>query len=1004
MIPFVSPPEGVIPGMANWYASVCTQCSAGCGIHVKVLEGRAKKIEGNPSHPVSQGKLCARGQAGLQSLYNPDRLTSPMLKENGKFKKVSWSSAENILAEKLKDLLGKNLGDRMVFITEPLRSSLGKLVSDFAGRFGSDNIISYEYFSDESLAQANEICFGYKEVPHYDIENSRYVLSIGTDFLDTWTSPVKHSVSYGKMRDKSMGIEGDRGWLTQFESRLSLTGASADEWSPIKPETEGLLALSIAHVIVKENLSSVKELGEWQKFLSEYTPEKVSSISGLSKEKIEEVARNFAKTKPSVAIVGSFASNGKNGLANSIAGNVLNHLVGAVNQNGGVKFPQSSSLASSIPANASYSKLKNLSDKMSGGGIEVALVYNANPLFYMPAASNFQENFKKVPFIVSFSSFLDDTTSEANLILPDSNYLESWSDYIPLVDNGRKTVGLIQPIVNKLYDTKQVGDTLISVAKKVGGSLSSKINWPDYLSFLKSSWQTIYTEAKGKGNFKKFWEKSLQNGGWWETQESTKPVKQLPKPSTLPKPSFGEEESTEHNFHLYPYPSHGLYDGKGANLPWMQQLPEPLVTGTWGTWAEINPETAKELNVSEGGYLEIESEAGKISLPAFVFPAIEPETIAIPVGQGHKEYGRYAKNRGVNPLSIINDSTIENSEHLAWCATKVKVSKGDMSMAIAKTDPGSVLPGIENGVRELDRELVQWISPKEAEESKKLKLRKQLKPIEAIADLEKFKEPTTPPIPIIGLKPRRYPHKYRWGMVIDLDKCTGCSACMVACYAENNMPIVDEVEMRKFRHKNWIRIDRYWEGEYPKVRAKMLPVNCYQCGKAPCEPACLVYAAFRTSDGLNGQVYQRCVGTRYCNVACPYRSRLFNWSIPKWPKPLDQQLNPELSVRPSGVTDKCTFCANRIRAAKERALDENRKVKDGEIQTACAQTCPSGAIVFGDLLDHNSMVSKLSTDPRRYRVLEELGTEPGVIFLKAVREGAEEKKPGEEHGGEKEEA
>lgn len=988
LIPYVIPPDGVVPGVPNWYASVCRQCNAGCGISVKVREGRAIKIEGNDKHPVNKGKICARGQAGVQVLYNPDRVKGPMIKENGKFREASWNEALTLVTSKLKSAQASG-ADKIVYVGDPQRGSLGNLLKGFFDHFGSDNIYFYDYFDDKTVAQANNLAFGYDGIPDYDINNARFIVSLGANFLESWASPVKHSVSYGDMRDITTGNEDDRGWLVQFEPRLSVTGSSADEWYPIKPHTEGLIALAMAHTIVNEDLydkSLEPEIAGWEKALADYTPSKIAKKAGLkSIKKLNEVARGLAEAgSQAIAIAGGSATAQENGLFNALAASVLNYLVGSVTKEGGLRFPAPSDL-NTIKQTASYDQMKTLVDKIGSGQVEIAFVHNTNPAFTLPASLNLGQKFTEISFKVSFSHFIDETSALADVILPDSTYLESWGDHIPLIDNGRKSIGLMQPAVDRLFNTRMLGDTIILLAKRMGGKMAAQFNYPNFRTYLKNSWNGLYEAAKGSGQTKAsaflgFWYTSVKRGGFWYNTESYLPASKKPSPALLTKPKNTKIEGEK--FALQPYPSAGAYDGRGANQPWLQQLPEPLVTATWHTWAEINPETAKELGVEEGDIIEISSRKGEIKLPAYLFPAIEPKTIAVPVGRGHKEYGRYAKGYGKNILEVLEDIT-NSAGSLAWAATKVTVEKGNGSESIVKTEPEKLWPTEEAGLREHERELIQWIDPEEYKEISE----HNLEPIEALPNYR-----------------RKDKKGYRWGMVIDLDKCTGCSACMVACYAENNLPIINDKQLLKNRHKNWIRVDRYWEGEYPNVRAKVMPANCYQCGKATCEPVCPVYAAFHTKDSLNGQVYQRCVGTRYCNVACPYRVRLFNWFRPEWPEPLTHQLNPEISVRSAGITEKCTFCVQRIRMAKDKAKDELRLdkdgepvLRDGEITPACAQTCPSGAITFGDLLDKNSKVSKLTSNPRRYRVLEELDIEPAVVYLKAVRKGAvEHKKENEE--------
>jgi len=995
LIPFVIPPDDVVPGLPNWYSTVCRQCPAGCGIQVKIREGRAKKIEGNPSFPINYGRVCARGQAGLQVLYNPDRIKRPLVKRGNGFKNTSWKRAVPAVAEKLRKIREEGNGSKVVFLTQSLRGNLGKLISTCMERYGSNNLLSYELLNDQALSTANELCFGYKGIPDYDLDNAKYILSFGAGFLDTWISPVRYSVGYGNFRDRPFD---KRGHLVHFEPRLSLTGASADEWFPIKPESEGVIALGIAHAIVEEGLYQPGLIGEearsWKDVLSEYDPQTVASRTGLSAKEITRIAKEFALSGPSLAIAGGSAAAQVNGVFNAVASNVLNYLVGSVGIEGGLKFSVPSFFGDTLEKSISYGGMLDLTKRMEKGEVSAVLMHNVNPVFTMPKNTRFEKALENVPFIVSFSSFIDESTKHADFILPDHTFLESWGDYIPLVDTGRRTVGVLQPVVKPYYDTRALGDVILSLVKMVGEDLSQAFPWKTFKDYLKDSWKIFYDESRIRGeiqedSFENFWEKVLAKGGWWGEEKQYLPSPATPRPEVLSRVPRDAESESKGKFHLYLYPSHARYDGRGANQPWLQQLPEPLVTATWGTWVEISPELAAKMEIVEGDLLEIDAPTGKIEVPAYIYPGIGDEVVAIAIGQGHTSYGRYAAGTGVNPLEIVNPKAEALSGALAWASTKVNISKTGTHEKVLKTDPDKAQPGLEKGLRELDREIVQWIEPEKAEEVEGEKL----EAIKALPTRDLKKGPHF--LSGLGLDKYRqskyHKYKYRWGMVIDLDKCTGCEACMVACYAENNLPIVEPLEMSRRRHKNWIRVDRYWEGEYPEIVAKVQPRPCYHCGNAPCEPVCPVYAAFHSVDGLNGQVYQRCIGTRFCNVGCPYRVRLFNWFAPKWPKPLDEQLNTDISVRPVSITDKCTFCVQRLRAAKDIAKDEGRLVRDGEAQPACVQTCPSGAMVFGNLMDSESQVSKLTRNPRRYRVLEELNTESAVIYLKAIRKSPEHK-------------
>jgi len=374
----------------------------------------------------------------------------------------------------------------------------------------------------------------------------------------------------------------------------------------------------------------------------------------------------------------------------------------------------------------------------------------------------------------------------------------------------------------------------------------------------------------------------------------------------------------------------------------------------WNNWLEIHPTTAETLGIGESDLLRVTSEHGSFELPAHLNEELHPEAVAVPLGQGHTAYGRYAEGKGANPLAALPPQAQPGTGARIWSGVRVRLEKLAINRRLAKT---------QHEDRQHGRGFAQVV------------------PLAALTGGEKMEKKE------VHLPKIYAPHEHkdhRWGLVVDHNKCVGCNACVAACYAENNIPIVGPEQVDRGRHMAWIRVERYYEpgGEYPEAR--FLVMLCQQCDQAPCESVCPVYATYHNPEGLNVQVYNRCVGTRYCSNNCPYKVRRFNWQDHNWPAPLDLQLNPDVSVRSKGVMEKCTFCVQRIREGKDRAKDEKRKVRDGEIIPACAQTCPANAITFGDLKDPESRVSKLAKDARHYRVLEDLNTEPAVTYLKRV--------------------
>jgi molybdopterin-containing oxidoreductase family iron-sulfur binding subunit len=592
--------------------------------------------------------------------------------------------------------------------------------------------------------------------------------------------------------------------------------------------------------------------------------------------------------------------------------------------------------------------MRNLLEAMEAGEVLVLLLGQVNPVFTLPEGERFRKALDKIPLVVSFSSFLDESANAANLILPDHTFLESWGDYEPW----EGVHGLQQPAMRPLYDTRAIGDILLSVAKRIG--LQQRFPWGDFYTYLRQEWKGLHQGLNRAEDFETFWAGSLQHGGLFQIAPP-RPVRLNPEalPRRFTPPTFvGEADGLT----LMLYPSPVYYDGRMANRPWLQELPDALTQIVWDSWLEIHPADAKPLEVKEGDLLRIESPFAHVELPAHLSTGVRPGTLAVPVGQGHTTFGRYANGRGANPIPLLPPDPEGASGGLPWNATRVTITPTGQRHPLVTTT-GSDRPH--------DREIIQTIP---------------------LATLQSGGHPKAHPH-FLQMYPA-HPHPdHRWGMTIDLNACIGCGACVTACYAENNIAVMGKKQVAKGREMSWIRIERVNEGTPGHPEHRFIPMLCQHCDNAPCEPVSPVYATYHNPGGLNVQVYNRCVGTRYCSNNCPYKVRRFNWFMAEWPEPLHMQLNPDVTVRTMGVMEKCTFCVQRIQAGKLTAKAEERPVRDGEIVPACAQTCPTRAIVFGNLKDADSEVSKLSKGPSRYRVLEYLNTQPAITYLKKITAG-----------------
>ena len=953
LVPYLVQSEDQVPGVATWYASTCTECSAGCGLHVKTREGRAIKLEGNPAHPVNRGRLCAQGQSALQALYNPARLAGPVARQaDGTFTPVTWDDAIATLAQKLQGAAGK-----IAVISGAGRGTFTEFLAAWTAKQGGA-LVRYQPFSPDPVRAANQRIFGTAELPQYDLGRARYILSFGADFLDGWISPVEQQLGFAAAHGSADGTMAKH---VNFAQRMSLTGMNADEWHQPRPGSEAVVALAMTQVLLTERSGNPADANALRGTLADYTPERAQQESGVGAEVIRRIAREFASAEPSLALAGGIPAQHRGAVDLCAAVNLLNYVAGNVGQT--VRF------GADLDSGDGYGALLSLVERFDRGEVQVALVHEANPAYAIPQSSNFTAAFQKVGFRVSTSLWLDETARLCDLVLPNHHALERWDDARPR----RGVSGLLQPVMEPVFGTMATGDLLLKVSQKAGGVLAefSAASWETH---LKSQWSRAVAGEDG-------WRAALQRGGLYGETPVT-PVRLASTASTISATAAAfDGPDGDDTFFFAPVPSL-LGDGRFANRPWLLELSDPVTKITWHSWAELHPETAARFDLREGEIVRLESPHGAVEVPVYVYPGIHPEVIAVPLGHGHTSFGDFGKGRGVNALDLLGAK--DGQGFLPYQSTRVRLVKTHRWQAVAKTE-GTVRQlgrGIADAmtVDQATRGLSPALAAKEhGHEAHEVNTEREVEAIEGwrASQLEKRKH---------GAYATEQP---MWGMVIDLARCTGCSACVTACYAENNIPWVGESEVVRGREMTWMRIERYWEGGEggEPLEARFVPMLCQHCDAAPCEPVCPVYAAYHTADGLNGQVYNRCVGTRYCANNCPYKVRYFNWyayNKKAFPEPLNLQLNPDVTVRARGIMEKCTFCIQRIRGAQHTARLEDRAIADGEVMPACAQTCPSEAIVFGDMTDPGSRVSLAGRNQRGYHIFEDLNVRPAVTYLAKV--------------------
>lgn len=944
IVPYVDlkvPDEGetydfVKHGHSYYYATVHN----GNGILVKSRDGRPLKLEGNPDHPVSQGSLSAAAQAAIFDLYDPDRAQDPASISGGKETKIDWAT----LDAKVKEALNANKG-KTVVVTRPLDSpSTKELIGEFLKAIGGGN--HYEVSvtsSEEAVSKGQAASYGKALVPNYRFDLANAVLSIDCDFMGGWISSQEYQKDFSKRRNLRNGGK-EVNFFVAAESVPTVTGSNADLRLPIRPGDQTKFALAIA--------AALSELGANTKdALNGATLSGLAGELGLDAENIKKTAKALWQNRgKSLVVAGGLSATTKDAVDLQVLVNYLNSAL----DNDGKTVDHSSPKKEGL---ANYSgNLKSLTDELKQGKVGVLFLYDTNLVYQ--AGETWKDSLHKAALVVSISDRADETALASNYLAPTTHFLESWGD----AEVTKGIFSIQQPAIRPLFRSRSFEDSLIAFA---GGSLGGE---SVYYEYLKKAW------IKKLGSKQK-WEDLLRVG---TTVKASERKAAAGASRGFNRAALKKVSSSPAGARLALYEKISIGDGKGANNSLLQELPDPVTKVTWDNYVLLSPQLAKEKGIQSNDVVILKTDKQSIELPAQVQPGMHKDAIGIAVGYGRTAAGVVGNGVGKNAYALSEDGVFSG-------IAVTSIEKTGKTYKLACTQHHHMM---SPGFGYPDRPLIQSTSIED--------YRQDPASGKAESEIPKIKKDGKLVYAVGGNPVHEYPG-YRWGMSVDLTACTGCSACVIACQVENNIPAVGRDEVRVGREMHWIRIDRYYIGDPDKpedLQVAHQPVMCQHCENAPCETVCPVAATVHGSEGTNDMIYNRCVGTRYCSNNCPFKVRRYNWAQ-HWYNETGAQkgarpprylgLNPEVTVRGRGVMEKCTFCSSRIAEKKIQAKNEGRTLKDGELKTACQQTCPADAISFGNVNDKTSEVAKLSADPRSYRLLEYLNVGPAVAYLTRVR-------------------
>jgi MoCo/4Fe-4S cofactor protein with predicted Tat translocation signal len=913
VVPYVRAPEDIVPGVPLFFASAMSVGGIASGVLVESHMGRPTKVEGNPDHPASRGATDAFAQASVLGLYDPDR--SQVIRNVGEIR--PWSAFLDAVRRALEAQRARG-GAGLRLLTETITSpTLADQIHALLTDYPQAKWHQYEPLAPDNARAGARLAFGAPVSAQYQFDKADVVVSLDADFLGCAPGSVRYVrdfISRRKLRARTDAMNR----LYVVETMPTSTGSTADHRVPLRAGEMEDCAYAVAAA-----------LG-----LQVQAPPRAGVRADWLKAVVDDLRAHRGR---SLVIAGEQQPAIVHALVHA-----MNDALGNAGQTVVYTDPVEAHPVDQLQS------LRELVTDMDAGAVEMLLILGGNPVYTAPVDLHFAESLQKVGLRIHHSLYDDETSLLCHWQIPESHYLESWSD----TRAGDGTVTIVQPLIAPLYASKTAHEILAALSDRPERSSHDIVH--DYWKRRFESGEL--GQAPGT-TYERFWHTAVHDGvvpnttlpakpltlvsGFWSLVSSLKPEARNPKPET-------------NELELVFRPDPTVYDGRFANNGWLQELPKPITKLTWDNAALVSPATAQRLGLSNEDVVELRSGSHSVRAPVWIAPGHAHDAITVHLGYGRTRAGQVAHGAGFNAYAL-------RTSVRPWVVAGIEIRTTGARYPLASTQHHFSMEGrelVRSATLEDYRAHPEFAHPPE---------------LETPRDLTMYAD-------------HPYPD-YAWGLAVDLGSCVGCNACVVACQSENNISVVGKDQVARGREMHWLRIDRYYEGDPDNPRAHHQPVMCMHCEDAPCELVCPVNATVHNSEGLNEMVYNRCVGTKYCSNNCPYKVRRFNFYLyaNQTVETLKMAANPDVTVRSRGVMEKCTYCVQRINAVRIQAKKEDRAIRDGEIVTACQQACPAEAIVFGNINDPNSRVARLKADPRNYALLGEVNTRPRTTYLASVR-------------------